>query len=87
VLLLADGIEAGRQEIALPAVGGTVELAWPLPPGASDATVVLEVADAFAADNRADLPWPRATSRCGSCSSPMSPPRSPGSWRRSRGRG
>jgi hypothetical protein len=56
VLLLADGIEAGRQEVTLPAAGGTVELAWPLPPGASDATVVLEVADAFAADNRADLP-------------------------------
>jgi len=56
VLLLADGIEAGRQEVSLPADGGAVELSWPLPPGASEASVLLEADDALLADNRADLP-------------------------------
>lgn len=56
VLLLADGIETSRQEVSLPPDGGTAELAWPLPPGATEATVELQVDDALAADNRAELP-------------------------------
>jgi hypothetical protein len=54
-VLLADGLEAGRQDVALPA-NGSAELGWRLPPGASEATVRLEHPDALPADNAATLP-------------------------------
>jgi hypothetical protein len=58
-ILLADGFEAGRQPVAIPADGGTVELGWALPPGTTTATVRLEANDALAADNEATLPVER----------------------------
>lgn len=54
-VLLADGLEVGRQDVTLPA-NGSVELGWALPPGAGEATVRLDHLDAFPADNAASLP-------------------------------
>ncbi len=54
-VLLADGLEVGRQDVTLPP-DRSMELGWALPPGASDATVMLEHLDAFPADNAALLP-------------------------------
>ncbi len=56
VVLLADGLEAARQEVDIPPEGGAVELGWALPPGARTATVRLDYADALLADNEATLP-------------------------------
>ncbi len=54
VVLLADGIEAGRREETL-APGQAVELSWPAPPGTRDVTVAVEVDDALSADDTASL--------------------------------
>ncbi|MCC6314710.1 MAG: BatA domain-containing protein [Thermomicrobiales bacterium] len=56
VVLRADGIEMDRQQTTVPADGGAVDLAWPLPPGATEATVAVETNDALPADDVASLP-------------------------------
>ncbi|MFM9107777.1 MAG: vWA domain-containing protein [Chloroflexota bacterium] len=58
-VLLADGFEAGRQAMELPADGGSAETAWAVPAGTRSATVRLEHADALPADNEATLPLAR----------------------------
>jgi hypothetical protein len=57
-VLLADGFEAGRQQVDIPPDGGAIELGWALPPGALSATVRLDHVDALPADNEATLPLP-----------------------------
>lgn len=55
VVLRGDGIEVGRQEVALSGNGGSEELSWPLPPGIAEATVQVDTADALVADDAASL--------------------------------
>ncbi|MGI9254041.1 MAG: vWA domain-containing protein, partial [Thermomicrobiales bacterium] len=56
VTLWADGLEAGRQEVEIPANGGAVELGWALPAGTGMAEARLTHDDALQADNQATLP-------------------------------
>jgi len=55
VVLTGDGVELGRQEVSLPANGGSQELSWPLPPGLAEATVRVDGGDALPADDAATL--------------------------------
>lgn len=55
VSLTSGGIELDRPSITIPPNGGTVELIWPLPDGAAEATVDLLHDDALMADNQASV--------------------------------
>lgn len=55
VSLASGGIELDRPSITIPPNGGMVELIWPLPDGAAEATVTLHHDDALLADNQASV--------------------------------
>ena len=55
VLLRADELEIARQNVTLPAGGGTVDLLWPVPDGAGEIDVEIPVPDLLEADNHASL--------------------------------
>jgi len=55
VVLQGDGLDIGRANVALAANGGTESLSWTLPPGISELTLRLDVADALPGDNTARL--------------------------------
>lgn len=55
VSLTSDGLEIDRLTVTIPPDGGSVELVWPLPAGAAEATVSLLHDDALPADNAASV--------------------------------
>lgn len=55
VSLTSDGLELDRPTITIPPDGGAVELVWPLPAGATQATVSLSHTDLLMADNEASV--------------------------------
>ncbi|HEU5431917.1 MAG TPA: hypothetical protein VFU81_09645, partial [Thermomicrobiales bacterium] len=55
VSLAGDGIEVSRQTVTLPPNGGSSELTWALPQGATRVSVRIETTDALPADNEASL--------------------------------
>jgi hypothetical protein len=55
VSLTSGGLELDRPSITIPPDGGTVELVWPLPDGAAEATVNVLHEDALMADNQASV--------------------------------
>ena len=63
VSLTSDGLELDRPTIIIPPNGGAVELVWPLPTGATQATVRLDHTDLLGADNEASVLLQQASGR------------------------